>query len=195
MLFDTKARPPLHAATSRAFPEPLRRGIPDMTSFGRRRWLLGHPVPAGELSVPYGRPTGPPEDRAGPRRGFHVPHVQDTTGVGALYSPGTVVLIQADHDHRPAPGASQRRVPAPRHSLHHCAALLHEPSTRVQAIRTVRSSPRPWPADGSPALWLFLELRTPPLRAAHVEAGTDLWSTDPKPALRHQPNLQPRGFT
>src|SRR5450755_3883027 len=26
MLFDTKARPPVHAAASRAFPEPLRRG-------------------------------------------------------------------------------------------------------------------------------------------------------------------------
>jgi hypothetical protein len=73
--------------------------------------------------------------RSGPRRGFHVSHAQDTTGEGALYSPGTVVLFQTDHDHRPAPGASQRRVPAPRHSLHHCAALLGEPSTRVQAIR------------------------------------------------------------
>jgi hypothetical protein len=45
------------------------------------------------------------------------------------------VLFQTDHDHRPAPGASQRRVPAPRHNLHHCAAPDDEPSTRVQAIR------------------------------------------------------------
>jgi hypothetical protein len=68
---------------------PCCHGFP--LRFRRRRSLLGHPVPAGELSVPYGRPTGPPKDRAGPRRGFHVPHAQDTTGVGALYSPGTVV--------------------------------------------------------------------------------------------------------
>jgi hypothetical protein len=71
----------------------------------------------------------------GPRRGCHVPHAQDATGEGALYSPGTAVLLQADHDHRPAPGASQRHVPVPRHSLHHCAAPHDEPSTRVQAIR------------------------------------------------------------
>jgi hypothetical protein len=100
--------------------------------FHGRRSLLGHPVPARELGVPRGRLTGP---RSGPRRGFHVPHAQDTIGEGALYSPGTVVLIQADHEHRPAPAASQQPVPAPRHSLHHCAALLDEPSTRVQAIR------------------------------------------------------------
>ena len=43
--------------------------------------------------------------------------------------------VQADHDHRPAPGVSQRRVPAPHHNLHLCAAPLDEPSTRVQAIR------------------------------------------------------------
>jgi hypothetical protein len=77
----------------------------------------------------------PAHHRPGPGRGFHVPHAQDATGEGALYSPGTVVLIQTGHDHRPAPGASQRHVPAPRHNLHHCAAPLDEPSTRVQAIR------------------------------------------------------------
>jgi hypothetical protein len=101
--------------------------------FGCRHRLLGHPVSAEELGVPHGRLTGP--ERPGPRRGFHVSHAQDATGEGALYSPGTVVLFQADHDHRPAPGASQRRVPAPRHNLHHYAAPLDEPSTRVQAIR------------------------------------------------------------
>ena len=47
--------------------------------------FLGHPVPAGELRLPHGRPTGrrPP----GPQRGFHVPHERDTTGVGAPFTP------------------------------------------------------------------------------------------------------------
>ena len=84
------------------------------------------------------------------------------------------MLTQTDHDHRPAPGASQRRVPAPRHNLHHCAAPLDEPSTRVQAIRpSGLPLARGRRMDRQP-LRLFLELRTPPLRATHVEAGTDL---------------------
>ena len=112
-------------------------------------------LPPESLSV-FSRTTQP---AAGPQRDCHVPHARVATGVGALYSPGTVVLFQADHDHRPAPVASLRPVPAPRHN---------NPS---------------------------IELRTPPSRAAHVGAGTGLLSTDPKSALRHQPNLQPRGFT
>jgi hypothetical protein len=92
------------------------------------------------------------------------------------------VLTQADHDHRPAPGASQRRVPAPRHSLHHCAAPLDEPSTRVQAIHPsdLPLARRPWMDHGR--LRLSPELRTPRLLAAHVGAGTDQLSTDPKSA-------------
>jgi hypothetical protein len=40
---------------SRGFPLP----------FGGRRWLLGHPVPAGELGVPHGRLTGQRPDPDG----------------------------------------------------------------------------------------------------------------------------------
>ena len=47
----------------------------------------------------------------GPRRGYRVPHARATTGLGALSTPGTVVLIRAGGDHRPAPAASQRRCP------------------------------------------------------------------------------------
>jgi hypothetical protein len=36
---------------------------------------------------------------------------------------------------RPAPAASQRPVPKPRHDIPSCGALLHEASTRVHAIR------------------------------------------------------------
>jgi hypothetical protein len=39
----------------------------------------GHPLPAGDLGLPCGRLTG----RCRTPSGFHVPHVRDTTGVGA----------------------------------------------------------------------------------------------------------------
>ncbi len=74
--------------------------------------ILFPPERSASLTV-----SSPPRPRRdGPRRDFHVPHAQDTTGEGALYSPGTTVLTQTDHDHRPAPVASQRPVPAPRHN-------------------------------------------------------------------------------
>jgi hypothetical protein len=42
--------------------------------FSRRHWLLGRPVPAKDLGLPYGRLTTAPQERRGPGRGFHVPH-------------------------------------------------------------------------------------------------------------------------
>ena len=78
---------------------------------------------------------------AGPRRGFHVPHARDATGVGALYTPGTAVLP------RPAK-ASGRRLPLP--SGQSCTPVPHpiprgsvdEASSRVHSRSPVRSSPR-----------------------------------------------------
>ena len=55
MLFDTKA-----PATFTPRPQHAEPSLnPDMTSFGRRRSLLGHPVPAEEFRPPHGRPTDP----------------------------------------------------------------------------------------------------------------------------------------
>ena len=144
------------------------RGFP--LPFGSRRWLLGHPVPAGELSSPYGRPTSP---EAGPRRGFHVSHAPDATGEGALYSPGTVVLFQTDHDHRPAPVASQRPVPAPRHNDPSMRGSLSRAINEGSSNSPFRSSPRRLLPDGTGALGLSPGLRTLRLLAAHAEAGTD----------------------
>src|SRR5438876_924511 len=93
---------------------------------------------------------------------------------------GQVVLVQTGHDHRPAPGASQRRVPLPRHNLHLCAALLDEPSTRVQAIRPSSLPLARRHRMDRQRLRLSPELRTPRLLAAHVGAGTDLLGTGPK---------------
>jgi hypothetical protein len=86
-----------------------RTGFP--LPFGDRHSLLGHPLPAGELGPPHGRLTG---QAAGPRRGFRVPRARAAIGEGALYTPGTMVLIPTDGDSRPASAASQRPVPAPR---------------------------------------------------------------------------------
>jgi len=55
-----------------------------------RHSLLGHPIPAQELSSPHGRPAG--TRGSGPGRGYRVPHTRAAAGVGASYSPGIVVL-------------------------------------------------------------------------------------------------------
>jgi hypothetical protein len=56
--------------------------------------------------------VGLPAKRRTPT-GYRVPHARAATGVGALYTPRTAVLIPADRGCRPAPAASQRPVPAP----------------------------------------------------------------------------------
>src|SRR4029079_12597186 len=71
--------------------------------------FLGHPAPAGELRLPHGRPTG--HHHAGPQRGCHVAHEQDSTGQGAPFTPGTVVRSRPAAVLRPAPAAFQRPVP------------------------------------------------------------------------------------
>ena len=111
-----------------------------MTSFGHRHSLLGHPVPAEELGPPHGRLTGPPG--SGPRRGCRVPHARAATGVGALYTPGTAVLIPTEATARPAPAASQRPVPAPRRTSHRPRLCLtrHQPGFKRFA-RPVFPSP------------------------------------------------------
>ena len=130
--------------------------------------FLGHPAPAGELSVPHGRPTG--HHAAGPQRGCRVAHAQAATGQGALFIPGTVVRSRPAITFRPAPAALPRPVPAA--PLEHPigGGHFHETSTRVHAVHpspqirlatspgpgtqpagSRRSSPRPRPPDGTRA--------------------------------------------
>jgi hypothetical protein len=52
----------------------------------------GHPVPAADLRRPHEQAYQQVVNSAGPQRGCHVPHWPDTTGVGCLLYPGTVVL-------------------------------------------------------------------------------------------------------
>ena len=140
--------------------------------FGHRHSLLGHPVPAGELGPPHGRLTG---QTAGPRRDYRVPHARAATGVGALYTPRTAVLIP-DRADCPA-GACRSTTASPSTPLQH-------PTLRGSALRginegssnsPVRSSPRPRPPGwNGPPLELSPELRTPPTksRTTHVEVRT-----------------------
>ena len=154
--------------------------------------LLGHPVPAGELSLPHGRPTR--HHVTGPQRGCRVAHEQAATGQGALLIPGTVVrswlvitLLGGD-----LPLALPR--PVPTAPLEHpiCGGHFHETSTESSRYSPItpgpagyrpqgrepclqvsrRSSPRPRPPDGTRAARLLLGLRTPQLPATHAEVET-----------------------
>jgi hypothetical protein len=104
--------------------------------------LSGHPVPARGLGLPYGRLTGhllvP-----GPGRGYHVPRLRDTTGLGALSTPGTAVLALAGCRARPSPAASQRPVPAPRNRSHQ----------RGSSLRGINEGSRDSPVRPAPHLW------------------------------------------
>jgi hypothetical protein len=64
----------------------------------------GHPHPARELSLPHGRPTAH-RTRRRTRRGSHVPHSRDTTGLGAFSTPRTAVLTL---DRMPCPASACR---------------------------------------------------------------------------------------
>jgi hypothetical protein len=168
--------------------------------------LLGHPAPAGELSLPHGRPTG--HHVTGPQRGCRVAHEQDATGQGALFIPGTVVRSRPAITFRPAPAALPR--PVPTAPLDHPigGGHFHETSTRVHAIHPspqarLATGPRPGtrrfpPVFSSPAApgWntgrfgFYPGLRTPQLPAAHAEAETGHHALARVLHPRHQPNLQ-----
>src|SRR4029079_8152526 len=127
--------------------------------------FLGHPAPAGELRLPHGRPTG--HHHAGPQRGCHVAHEQDSTGQGAPFTPGTVVRSRPATTLRPAPAAFQRPVPTAPLTHPIGGGHLHEASSGVHfrspitprrpdaapepgsALTSRRSSPGPQPPDGT----------------------------------------------
>jgi hypothetical protein len=90
-------------------------------------------------------------------------HTSSDRGGCPLY-PGDGGALQTDRPDRPAPAASQRPVPAPhRPASHHDEAVLHEASTRVQAIHPsgLPLTRRRPDGNGQP-LRLFPGLRTPP---------------------------------
>ena len=169
--------------------------------------FLGHPAPAGELRLPHGRPTG--DRSAGPQRGCHVAHEQDSTGQGAPFTPGTVVRSRPATILRPAPAAFQRPVPTAPLTHPIGGGHLHEASSGVHSRSPItprwlaatpepesetasrRSSPRPRPPDGTAAASASTPGFAPrghpqstPGRRQALRALARVLH------LRHQPNLQ-----
>src|SRR5262249_48569713 len=141
------------------FPSPF--GVSALAS-----WVILRPLGScAYLTV--GLPT---ESIAGPQRGCHVAHEQDSTGQGAPFTPGTVVRSRPAAVLRPAPAAFQRPVPtAPLNPSHRRGApspgalrgslALTPPPPRTPPAPPARqrpwpprrSSPRPRPPDGTAA--------------------------------------------
>jgi hypothetical protein len=151
--------------------------------------LLGSSFPAPPRSSAFLTVGLPGNDAPGPGRGFHVPHQRDTTGLGALSTPGTAVLTLAGCRARPAPAASQRPVPTPR---------CHHPPTRPRITRHQRGFTRfTRPVCPLPVIPGWNGNPRASLRASHPAVTSDArqrWghdaSTRPELRLRHQPDLQ-----
>ena len=90
-----------------------------------------------ELSPPQGRPTG---QTAGPRRGYRVPHARVATGLGALSSPRTTVLIPA--------GARPQSASAAFSTASPCTPP-QQPIMRVSASRGINESSSDSPVRSS----------------------------------------------
>jgi hypothetical protein len=143
--------------------------------FGRRHWLLGRPVPARESGFPYGRLAGGAQ-AAQP----------DPDGVSTFRThemrPGRVSSLPRGRRCSPRPSgrpwppsaASQRLAPATPVPLTDPGCQIDEASTRIQGHSPFRPSPHLWHPAGTGALGLSPELRTQPLPATHVRAGTGL---------------------
>ena len=141
--------------------------------FGRRRSLLGSScarwgiAPSSRSAYRQGRP-------AGPHRGCHVPHGRDAAGVGAAWTPGTVVRSRPVVGHRPAPAAFQRRSLFSRLLHSACGSPRNEASSAIHSRSPVRPFPGLCPPGETGALGPLPGLRTPRSPATHARAGTVL---------------------
>ena len=133
--------------------------------------FLGHPVPAAELRLPHGRPTG---------RLFH----PDPNGVSTFHTseirPGWVLPLPRGGGvhpdgrdlHYPAPTASQRPALHPAATTHRRGLGSRDIiGSSLTFTRPVFPGPVAPGWNGNP--WATTpELRTPPLPATHVRLGT-----------------------
>lgn len=151
-----------------------------------RHSLVGHPVPAGGLGLPCGRLTGPPSRRPGPRRGYHVSHAQDTTGVGASCTPRPAVFTRPAKSPRSPLAVLPRPGPIPRCSSHHPEAHNNEASTEVQFRSPVRPSPHLHLPDGTGRAWVSSLSFTPRNHLRRTSGrGPATSNTDRKLHSRH----------
>ncbi len=122
--------------------------------------------------------------------GYHVPHMRDATGAGALSTPGPAVLTRAGDNPRPAAcRPSTARVLSPRHSRHPSGAASYEASVKGSRSSPARPSPHPWPPDDSGNPPAFPRAPHPRGQDPRTHAGAGTGSehkpgTTP-PALRH----------
>jgi hypothetical protein len=153
--------------------------------------------------------VGLPANIAGPQRGCHVAHEQDSTGQGAPFTPGTVVRSRPATTLRPAPAAFQRPVPTAPLTHPIGGGHLHEASSGVysrspitpgrpdavpepgSAFASRRSSPRLRPPDGTGTA----SASTPGFAPHSCPQSTPrrrqaLRTLARVLHLRHQPNLQ-----
>ena len=124
------------------------------------------------IGSPHGRPTGP---TAGPRRGHRVPHASAATGVGAPYTPRTMVLTRPGRlpdRHPPLP--SGRTFSPPQHPTRAASRGIRA----VQSRSPFRSSPRPRPRYGTSGASGSPRASNPAVTAAHVRGGDRPSSTD-----------------
>ena len=150
--------------------EPVRGpGFP--LPFGRRHSLLG-PSCARWGVEPSSRPADRQAVPAGPQRGCHVPLGRGAAGMGAAWTPGTVVRSRPVVGHRPAPAAFQRQSLFSRIQHSACGSPRNEASSAIHLRSPVRPFPGLCPPDGAGALGPFPGLRTPRLLTAHARAGT-----------------------
>jgi len=137
--------------------------------------------PAEEFRSPHGRPT---RHSPGPRRGFHVPHIRVTAGLGALFTPRPSGALAAG----PIPPATARPLsqgpgPITPVLVPSTGAVYYEASSRVHSRSPARPSPTPGcPPDGTGALGL-----TP--RASHPNRQDLRRTPEQGTGIEHSPGV------
>ena len=175
------------SAPFRARRQPGIRPVPRSHRLEERGMMAAGPVafrppasaswascPAEGFCPSCDRPTHP--DRIGPRRGFHVPRMQDATGVGAPSTPRPAVFTRPACRFRSplAASASGQALPPGCSSRRSGLSITR----RHRGFTCVRPSGLPLarllPRTERGPLGFSLELRTPSRQdpSAHVKAGT-----------------------
>ena len=131
----------------------------------------------------------------GPRRGFHVPHIRATTGLGARFTPETqAVLSRPARSLRPPLAPSSRgQALSPRSGIPSPEAVRYGASSRVHSRSPARPSPSPDRSlDGTGAVGLLLGLRTPTGKTRRArQGGGRASSTRPELYDRHRRTSHP----